>query len=72
MIFSKHINRYYLRFAFHLLMGLAALILVDYLQLLIPNLYQMVINGINDGVVVMDGVEQLLFPVLLFLKHRED
>ena len=28
---------------------LAALILVDYLQLIIPSLYQMVINGINTG-----------------------
>ena len=65
MIFSKHINRYYLRFAFHLLMGLAALILVDYLQLLIPNLYQMVINGINEGVVVVDGVEQTFDLVFL-------
>ena len=57
MIFGKHINRYYLRFAPLLLCGLAALVAVDYLQLLIPNLYQMVINGINDGFVVMDGVQ---------------
>ena len=54
MIFGKHINRYYLRFLPLLLLGFAALIVVDYLQLLIPNLYQMVINGINTGFV--DGV----------------
>ena len=54
MIFGKHINRYYLRFAHLILMGLAALVVVDYLQLVIPNLYQMVINGINTGYV--DGV----------------
>mgnify|MGYP003477936516 CR=1 FL=1 len=54
MIFGKHINRYYLRFAHLLIMGLAALVVVDYLQLVIPNLYQMVINGINTGFV--DGV----------------
>ena len=54
MIFGKHINRYYLRFAPLILLGLASLIVVDYLQLLIPNLYQMVINGINTGFV--DGV----------------
>ena len=54
MIFGKHINRYYLRFAHLLIMGLAALVVVDYLQLIIPNLYQMVINGINTGFV--DGV----------------
>ena len=54
MIFGKHINRYYLRFAPLIVLGLAALVVVDYLQLLIPNLYQMVINGINTGYV--DGV----------------
>jgi len=57
MIFGKHINRYYLRFAPSLLLGLAALVLVDYLQLIIPNLYSMVINGLNDGYVVRDGVQ---------------
>ena len=54
MIFGKHINRYYLRFCPLIILGLVALIVVDYLQLLIPNLYQMVINGINTGFV--DGV----------------
>jgi len=56
MIFGKHINRYYLRFAHWLLLGLAALVTVDYLQLEIPRLYQMVINGMNDGFVMLDGV----------------
>ena len=54
MIFGKHINRYYLRFLPLILLGLGALIMVDYLQLVIPGLYQMVINGINTGFV--DGV----------------
>ena len=27
------------------------------MQLLVPNLYQMVINGINEGFVLVDGVE---------------
>ncbi len=58
MIFGKYINRYYLKYALWLLVGLAALFAVDYLQLLIPNIYQMVINGLNNGVVVVDGVER--------------
>ncbi len=57
MIFGKHINRYYLKYAAWLLLGLAALVAVDYLQLIIPNLYATVINGINDGFVVSDGVK---------------
>ena len=58
MIFGKHINRYYWRFFGMLLLGLASLVAVDYLQLRIPALYGMVVNGMNDGFVVIDGVEQ--------------
>ncbi len=58
MIFGKSINRYYLKYAPHLLVGLLALWTVDYLQLVIPELYQMVINGMNQGYVVVDGVQQ--------------
>ena len=58
MIFGRHINRYYLRYGPFLLIGLAALIAVDYLQLIIPNLYQMVVNGVNDGYVVQNGVKK--------------
>ena len=57
MVFGKYINRYYLKYAALLLAGLAALIAVDYLQLEIPGLYQMVINGVNQGFVVQNGVQ---------------
>ena len=55
MIFGKHINRYYLKFGPVLLLGLIALVAVDYLQLEIPQLYGAVVNGMNNGYVVMDG-----------------
>lgn len=57
MIFGKHINQYYIKYGVRLLIGLVALIAVDYLQLIIPNLYQMVINGMNEGYVMVDGVQ---------------
>ena len=56
MIFGKHINKYYLIYAPMLLLGLAALILVDYMQLLIPSLYELIVNGMKDGTVMVDGV----------------
>ena len=66
LIFGKHINKYYLKYGHMLLIGLVALVAVDYLQLVIPNLYQMVINGINDGIVMIDGVEHVFdFDFLL-------
>ena len=54
MIFGKHINCYYLKYAPQLLLGAVALILVDYVQLIIPELYRMLINGLNEGQI--DGV----------------
>ena len=57
MIFGKHINRYYLRYAGWLLMGLISLVMVDYLQLEIPKLYGAVVNGMNSGFVMVDGVK---------------
>ena len=38
MIFGKHINRYYIRFLPLIIVGLAALVMVDWMQLLIPGL----------------------------------
>ena len=68
MIFGKHINRYYLRFAPAFIIGLVALIAVDWFQMIIPNLYQMVINGINEGYVIKDGV-QYAFDMDFLLDH---
>ena len=62
MIFGKHINRYYLKYALWLITGLAALVMVDYLQLEIPKLYRMLINGMNSGVVVYRG-QQVTFDM---------
>ncbi len=44
MIFGKYINRYYLRHAPALLLGILALLMVDYIQLLVPQLYRLVIK----------------------------
>ena len=74
MIFGKHINRYYRKCGLLIFLGLVALVVVDYLQLEIPKLYQMVLNGINDGYVLDEGVmytfdleflaEHICFPML--------
>ena len=56
MIFGKHINKYYIRYGPMLLLGLIALVAVDYLQLEIPKLYGAVINGMNTGIAQLNGV----------------
>ena len=66
MIFGKHINKYYLKYGYLLLLGLAALGMVDYLNLLIPNLYQQVINGMNQGYVMIEGAQATFDMDFLF------
>ena len=68
MIFGKHINRYYLKNAPVLLLGLLALLTVDYIQLLIPQFYRLVINGVNLGQVVVNG-QTLPFTKEVLLQH---
>ena len=77
MIFGKHINRYYIKHLFMLLLGVVSLVAVDYFQLKIPELYRMVINGANEGVVDVGGTivqfdidfvwEQICKPMFLII-----
>ena len=68
MIFGKHINRYYLKYAPQLLLGALSLILVDYVQLVLPELYRMLINGLNTGAVLYQGA-QVAFTMDFLLDH---
>lgn len=68
MIFGRYINRYYLRHAPVLLLGTLSLLTVDYIQLLIPELYRLVINGVNLGQVAVDG-QTLPFTKEVLMQH---
>ena len=67
MVFGKHINRYYLKYAWMLLLGLAALVMVDFLQLEIPKLYRMIIDGMSYGYVT-EGQTQIDFNMTFLLE----
>ncbi|MBR3680632.1 MAG: ABC transporter ATP-binding protein [Clostridia bacterium] len=77
MVFGKHINRYYVKYAPQLLLGILALIVIDYFQLRTPDLYAMLLDGANNGFVVVDGVErafdmtlvldEILLPMLVII-----
>jgi len=55
LIFGKYINKYYLKYSPVLLVGIIALVAVDYFQLIVPELYRMVINGMNTGYIAANG-----------------
>ena len=68
MIFGKHINRYYLRYGGWLLLGIISLFVIDVFQLKIPELYRMVINGMNNGTVEYQGAT-VPFDMTFLLDH---
>ena len=55
MLFGKQINRYYIKYFPFILLGWLSLLMVDYFQLIVPELYRDVVNGINEGVVMKNG-----------------
>ena len=60
MLFGKEINRYYLKHAPILLLGILSLVLVDFVQLVVPEMYRTVIDGMNNGFVAgTDGVSHV-------------
>ena len=77
MIFGKHINKYYLKYLHWLLLGILSLLVVDFFQLKIPELYRMVINGIENGYVDTDNgpvkfdmaflVDEICMPMLVIV-----
>ena len=77
MIFGKYINKYYLKYGWLLLLGIVALIAVDYFQLEIPKFYGMVINGMQNGYVEIDGqnvpfdgkflLDRICYPLMIVI-----
>ncbi len=68
MLFGKFVNRYYLKYLHLFLLGLIALMAVDYAQLEIPEFYNYLINGINTGYVEVNG-QTVVFDFNFALKY---
>ncbi len=68
MLFGKYINRYYIRHLPLLLLGMVALVVVDYTDLLIPELYRAIVNGVKYGVVEQGDVT-VPFDMEYLLEH---
>lgn len=77
MIFGKNVNRYYKKHGAVLLLGILSLLLVDYMQLRIPELYKYVINGMNTGEIIYGGevvafdmdflLDKICFPLIFVI-----
>ena len=68
MIFGKHVNRYYLKYLPMLLLGAGALLLVDYMQLIVPEIYGSVIRSINENTLSLEFLlNDICAPMLIVI-----
>lgn len=65
MIFGKTINKYYLKYFYLYLLGIAALVLVDYFQLEIPVLTGALIDGLDSGAFLRSDLVALVLELSL-------
>ncbi len=59
MLFGRHVNRYYLRYFHFFLLGLIALIAVDWFQLEIPRICGEILDGLSD--IAKDNPDSLFY-----------
>ena len=73
MLFGKYINRYYLKYAVWFLLGIASLVVVDWIQLYIPEYLAKVVDLIEDDYIankqeiINVGLKVLLVSAGLFV-----
>ncbi len=67
MIFGKAINKYYIKNLHWFLFGIIALIIIDYVQLEIPGLLRIIIDGLENGTITMTEVYEVLVQVATFV-----
>lgn len=63
MIFGKAINKYYLKNAHWFIIGILALIIIDYVQLEIPGLLGAIIEGLSAETISMEGITDILIQI---------
>jgi ATP-binding cassette subfamily B multidrug efflux pump len=64
MIFGKHLNKYYLQNWYLFLIGIIALIFVDFYQLEIPRQIGILVDGLSDQVLDKEGIYDIVVTIL--------
>lgn len=65
MILLKHFRHYYLKYGFQFLLGIVILVLIDYFQLEIPRIFNMIITQVEDN--ELTNINQLAEPLLYII-----
>lgn len=64
MIFGRHVNRFYVKYGFFFALGVAALITVDWFQLLIPDITGSIIEGIQFGTLTAEILQNYMIELV--------
>ena len=73
MLFGKYINRYYIKYALWFILGIASLLVVDWIQLYIPEYLGQVVKLVNEDIglhkqeIINIGLKVLLVAAGLFV-----
>ncbi len=67
MLFGKYINKYYKKYAIFFIIGVIALILVDYFQLEIPKICGNIIDGVSTGTIFEEENSNQMLKYMLYL-----
>ena len=59
MLFGKYVNKFYKKYWYLFISGALFLILVDYFQLKIPEIYGSIINELKNGTLFSDSTNEL-------------
>jgi ATP-binding cassette, subfamily B, multidrug efflux pump len=64
MIFGRHINRFYLKYGIFFFFGVIALVVVDWYQLLIPDITGTIIEGVQFGTLTAEALKTLMLELV--------
>ncbi len=67
MIFGRNINKYYIKYWYCFLIGISALVAVNYFQLLLPQTTGNIIDGLGENTLTPDLLQGYLNTLLIVL-----
>lgn len=65
MLFDKHINKYYLKYIVYFIIGISALVFVDFFQLRIPEIIGSIINGLKEKTLTQGDLKEFMKDIAI-------
>ena len=68
MVFGHNINKYYLKYWYLLVLGIFSLVVVDYMNsILPPQIIESIINGLDEGTLTTDMLTNYIWQLVIIL-----